>query len=85
MNQLTLVGNEVSIAKQLEEFAGNNKYFLVEMFMPDSIKKTRISAESNRIEPISSGSQTVKGIHFIVIMRFGLDMNYERRLEQQEN
>ena len=28
MNQLTLVGNEVSIAKQLEEFAGNNKILL---------------------------------------------------------
>ena len=28
MNQLTLVGNEVSIAKQLEEFAGNHKIFL---------------------------------------------------------
>ena len=28
MNQLTLVGNEVSIAKQLEEFAGNHQIFL---------------------------------------------------------
>ena len=28
MNQLTLVGNEVSISKQLEEFAGNNQLFL---------------------------------------------------------
>ena len=28
MNQLTLVGNEVSISKQLEEFAGNNQIFL---------------------------------------------------------
>lgn len=27
MNQLTLVGNEVSIAKQLEEFAGNHQIF----------------------------------------------------------
>ena len=30
MNQLTLVGNEVSIAKQLEEFAGNHQIFLGE-------------------------------------------------------
>ncbi|MDE0526163.1 MAG: adenylate/guanylate cyclase domain-containing protein [Thaumarchaeota archaeon] len=28
MNQLTLVGNEVSIAKQLEEFAGDHQIFL---------------------------------------------------------
>lgn len=28
MNQLTLVGNEVSVAKQLEEFAGNHQMFL---------------------------------------------------------
>ena len=28
MNQLTLVGNEVSIAKQLEEYAGNHQIFL---------------------------------------------------------
>lgn len=28
MNQLTLVGNEVSIAKQLEEFSGNHQIFL---------------------------------------------------------
>ena len=28
MNQMTLVGNEVSIAKQLEEFAGNHQIFL---------------------------------------------------------
>ncbi|QLH04772.1 hypothetical protein C5F49_05175 [Nitrosopumilus oxyclinae] len=28
MNQLTLVGNEVSIAKQIEEFAGNHQIFV---------------------------------------------------------
>ena len=28
MNQMTLVGNEVSVAKQLEEFAGNHQIFL---------------------------------------------------------